>query len=81
MSRQIPALKRITIRTARELDVWLASGFTQANSVMLVTHARSSDPQSISPDQMAQAMAGHEWKVGRRYTLGSGLLGQVISRP
>ena len=76
----IPKLKRITINSEQELDVWLARNSSQEESIMVVTHTNASHRKFVSHEQVGHVLAKHGWKAGFRYTIGSDLLGHVITR-
>lgn len=75
-----PNLKRISISSEQELDIWLASHSDQSQSVMLVTHTKPSHRNYVSGEQVREALAAHGWIAGPRYTLNADLLGHVIAK-
>ena len=77
---EFPKLKRINVCSEQELDVWLKRNTSQEESVMVVTHANSSHQKFVSREQVGQLLAEHGWKAGSRYTIGSNLLGHVITK-
>lgn len=79
--RRLPALKRITINSELELDVWLSKNIDAAESVLMVTHADASHRKHVSREQSAALLEKHGWASGRGYTIGSSkLLAVEISR-
>lgn len=76
----IPKLKRINVFLIQELDVWLTKNSSQEESIMVVTHTNASHRKFVSREQVGQVLAKHGWKVGSRYTIGSDLLGHVITK-
>ncbi len=76
----MPDLKRITIASERELAVWLSKHAGDEERVMLVTHTNPSHRKHVSREQVGALLAESQWKAGPRYTLGSHLLGHVITK-
>lgn len=77
----IPNLKRIRVKSEQELESWLARHPSHKEDVMVVTHANTSHDKFVSHEGIGQVLATHNWKAGRRYTIGNDLLGHVITRP
>ncbi len=76
----IPKLKRINVSSENELDIWLANNSSQEVSTMVVTHASTSHRKFVSRERIGQLLETHGWEAGPRYTLGSGILGHVITK-
>lgn len=79
--RRLPKLKRITINSELELEVWLSKNADKEESVLMVTHADVSHRKYVSREQIATSLKKHGWKSGSGYTIGSSkLLAGVISK-
>lgn len=76
----IPSLKRVKISSEQDLNNWLTKHSSQEQSVMLVTHNKSSLEKHISREQVQDAIIKHGWVDGPRYTLNAHLVGHVISK-
>ena len=75
----MPNLKRVKVSSVQELESWLKENTDFHQCVMLVTQADASHRKFISREQVGQTIEKHGWNAGKRYTLGSGLLGHVIT--
>ena len=80
MTMAVPTMKRVTVTSELALRSWLTGAAGQAGQVMLVTRADATSAKHVSREQMQTAAAEHGWTPGRRYTLGAGIVGQVIER-
>lgn len=79
--RRLPKLKRITINSGLELDVWLSKNADKEDSVMVVTHSDVSHRKYVSREQIEAVLKKHGWKSGNSYTVGSSnLRASVISK-
>ncbi len=78
--KHLPNLKRITINSELELRVWLKKNPNHSESIILVTHTDESHKKYVSREQVIEVLAQHGWKTDSRFTLGSNLLGHVISK-
>ncbi len=76
--RRLPALKRITINSELELDVWLSKNIDAAESVLIVTHADASHRKHVSREQSAALLEKHGWTSGSGYTVGSSKLHALV---
>ena len=79
--RRLPKLKRITINSELELEVWLSTNADKEESVLMVTHTDVSHRKHVSREQIAALLKKHGWKSGSGYTMGSSKLhAGVISK-
>lgn len=77
---QLPSLKRVTINSELELDIWLKKNPAHEEPVMLVTHTNESHKKYLSRGQVREMLGKHGWKTESRYNIGSNLLGHVVSK-
>jgi len=75
----LPKLKHIKVDSEQQLDVWLAKNSSQQESVMLVAHANRTHIKFVSREQIRQTLNKHSWEAGPCHTIGSDLLGHVIT--
>lgn len=78
--KRLPNLKRITINSELELNVWLRKNPSYDDSVILVTHTNKTHKKYVSRSQVNEVLAQYGWKTDSRFNLGSDLLGHVISK-
>ena len=78
--KRLPSLKKVTINSELELNVWLKKNINQDESVILVTHTNEAHKKYVSRSQVNEVLAKYGWKTNSRFNLGSALLGHVISK-
>ena len=76
----IPAMKRVTISSAQQLDDWLRMQPADASTVMLVTHNQRSSDKHVSTAEVQTAIGEYGWQAGFRYSLNPHLTGHVIRK-
>ena len=76
----VPALKRVTISSLRQLDDWFRRQPEHEASVMLVTHNQRSSAKHVSTADVQRAIGEYGWQAGFRYNLNPHLTGHVIHR-